>query len=289
MGVNFLKAVDYWGKEISSLKNKKFFLFDMDGTIYIEQKLFEGAKEFLEFIEDIGGRYVFITNNSSKSVKDYILKMNKLGIKADANNFFTSAQAAIYYLKRYYSGAKVYCQGTRSLIDELKNSGIRITEEVEQNVDIVLVGFDMELTSQKLRNTCELLQNEIPFIATNPDIRCPVDFGFVPDCGSICNMIEAATGKKPKYIGKPEPMMIDIVREKFGYSIEETVVIGDRLYTDIKAGLNAGVTSVCVLSGEASVKDIEEGEIKPTLTFYSVKEMWEAMLSIKMNDFSELF
>ena len=102
-------------------------------------------------------------------------------------------------------------------------------------------------------------------------------------------MIEAATGKKPKYIGKPEPMMIDIVREKFGYSIEETVVIGDRLYTDIKAGLNAGVTSVCVLSGEASVKDIEEGEIKPTLTFYSVKEMWEAMLSIKMNDFSELF
>jgi HAD superfamily hydrolase (TIGR01450 family) len=275
--MDFGVPTDVWGNSATELKNKKLFLFDMDGTIYEEDTLFDGTSELLEVITQIGGRYVFITNNSSKSVEDYIDKVGRLGIKADCSNFFTSAQATALYLKKEYKGKKIYCQGTKSLVEELLVSGIRITENVEDDVDVVLVGFDTEMTSEKLRKTCELLQRDIPFIATNPDLRCPVNFGFIPDCGSICNMIMAATDRRPIYIGKPERTMVDIVRNKFGYHTNETVVIGDRLYTDIASGLNAGVTSICVLTGEATKEDIKNGDIKPTLTFGSVKDIWEIL------------
>lgn len=270
--------VDYFGCRAEELKEKKLFLFDMDGTIYEEERVFDGTCQLLNYIENIGGKYVFITNNSSRSVSDYIDKLNRLGIKGSYDNFFTSAQAAALYLQKSHPGKKVYCQGTKSLVKELTDMGIDITEKIEDGIGVVLVGFDTELTSQKLRNTCEILSTrDVPFIATNPDLRCPVSFGFIPDCGSICNMITAATDKMPLYLGKPEPDMVNIVREKYGYSAEETVVIGDRLYTDIAAGLNAGTTAVCVLTGEATVEDIKAGKIKPTYTFQSVKEMWFAI------------
>ncbi len=274
---------DIWGNNISALKNKKLFLFDMDGTIYNEELIFDGTLDLLSFIEEIGGRYIFITNNSSSSVADYIKKTNKLGIKADIDNFFTSAQAAALYFKNVFPDKKIYCQGTKSLIKELEDAGITVTEEVEKDVDAVLVGFDTELTSTKLRKTCELLLRDIPFIATNPDLRCPVNFGYIPDCGSICNMLKAAVNKTPMYIGKPEPTMVNIVQQKYGYTTNETVVIGDRLYTDIAAGLNAGVTSVCVLTGEATMEDIQNGDIKPNLTFKSVRDIWSALTSLKIN------
>lgn len=275
-------VTDVWGHYPLELINKKLFLFDMDGTIYEEETVFDGTRQLLDMIESIGGRYVFITNNSSKSVADYIKKVNRLGIKGDFDNFFTSAQAAILYLKNNYLEKKVYCQGTMSLVKELINAGIVVTEEVEDNVDVVLVGFDTELTSAKLRKTCELLQRDIPFIATNPDIKCPVNFGFIPDCGSICYMLEAATDKKPVYLGKPQPSMVNIVMEKFGYNAGETCVIGDRLYTDIATGLNAGVTSICVLTGETTKDVILTGDIKPTITFESVKNIWEALMQYKL-------
>ncbi|CJG05517.1 phosphotransferase [Streptococcus pneumoniae] len=271
--------VDYFGADISELQNKKLFLFDMDGTIYEEDRLFEGTLELLDYIHNIGGEYIFITNNSSKSVVDYVEKVNRLGIKAERDNFFTSAQATIVYIKENYPKSKVYCQGTKSLIKELSDAGIDVTEQVSADIDVVLVGFDTELTSDKIRNTCEILSTkDAPFIATNPDIRCPVSFGFIPDCGSICDMISKSVDREPVYIGKPEPTMVDIVRKKLNYSLFETVVIGDRLYTDIMTGINAGVTSVCVLTGEATVNDIQQGSIKPTYTFKNVKEMWKGIV-----------
>ena len=268
-----MKRTDYFGKDATELRDKKLFLFDMDGTIYEENQLFDGVIELLDKIKSDDSRYVFITNNSSKSVKDYIEKVNSLGIEADIDNFFTSAQATILYLQKNFASKKVYCQGTKSLISELLEANIDVVETVCDDIDVVLVGFDTELTSQKLRNTCELLGRDVAFIATNPDLVCPVSFGFIPDCGSICGMIKNATGKEPFYIGKPEPTMIDIVREKFAYTKEETVVIGDRLYTDIASGLNAGVTAVCVLTGEATVDDVVKEERKPTFTFESVKDI----------------
>ena len=268
-----MENVDFFGKDACVLKDKKLWLFDMDGTIYEEERLFDGTLELLAKIDKQGGRYVFITNNSSKSVTDYIEKVNRLGITADSDNFFTSTQATILYLSKNYPNKKVYCQGTISFVKELTEAGITITEDVEA-VDIVIVGFDTEMTSQKLRNTCEILSTQdVVFLATNPDLVCPVAFGFIPDCGSICGMIKNATGRIPVYIGKPEPTMVNIVREKFGYTADDTVVVGDRLYTDIATGLNAGVTAVCVLTGEATDKDIDNGDIKPSLSFKSVKEI----------------
>jgi len=206
-----------------------------------------------------------------------VKKVNRLGIAADQDIFFTSAQATILWLQKNMPETKVYCQGTKSLVAELKDAKIYVTEDVEQ-VDVVLVGFDLELTSDKLRKTCEILtRQDVVYLATNPDLVCPVNFGFIPDCGSICGMIANATKKKPAYIGKPEPTMVNIVREKFKAKKEQTVVVGDRLYTDIATGLNAGVTSICVLTGEATVEDIETGEIKPTLTFKSVREIYESL------------
>ena len=268
---------DYFGKDATELRKKRLWLLDMDGTIYEEERLFDGTLDLLRKIGEDGGRYVFITNNSSKSVTDYVKKVRKMGIPADERHFLTSAQATIWWLQENRPGAKVYCQGTRSLVAELKAAGIDVTEQVEE-VDVVLVGFDTEMTMAKLRNTCEILtKQDVTYVATNPDLVCPVEFGFVPDCGSMCISIRNATGKNPKVIGKPETTMVELAMDKYGATKEETVIIGDRLYTDIATGLNAGVTAICVLSGEAKLADVERGDFPPTYTFGSVKEIFEGL------------
>ena len=269
---------DYFGKEAEELKRKKLWLLDMDGTVYEEERLFDATPGFLQAIEEIGGHFIFVTNNSSKSVKDYVKKVRRMGLNVGEDAFFTSAQATVLVLQKQYPGAMVYCQGTESLLRELKDAGIRVTDRVEK-VDVVLVGFDLELTMEKLRNTCEILTRQDPvYLATNPDLVYPVSFGFIPDCGSMCAMIRNATGKLPTVIGKPEPLMVNVVREKRGISAEETVIVGDRLYTDIATGQNAGITSVCVLSGEATLADIENGTVKPTYTFRDVGAIRDVLI-----------
>ncbi len=271
-----MKAImkDYFNKNVDSLKNKKLFLLDMDGTIYQEDYLFEGTLPFLEEVKKQGGKYIFITNNSSKSVDAYVEKLKKLGIDAIKEDFFTSSQATILYLNEKHKNSKIFCEGTKSLVNELTEAGFNITEEVEDNIDVVLLGYDTELTSQKLRNTCEVLLQDVEYIATNPDLVCPVSFGYVPDCGSVAIMLKNATGKYPTFIGKPEPTMINFVMKKYGYTKEETAVIGDRLYTDILSAINADVTSICVLSGEATVDDIVNGDIKPTFTINNIMDVY---------------
>ncbi|MBE7067747.1 MAG: HAD-IIA family hydrolase [Clostridiales bacterium] len=266
---------DYLGKNADVLDAKKLYLFDMDGTIYRENELFDGVIELLKKIQCKGGYYAFITNNPSKSVKDYIKKLNRLGIKdVKKENFFTSTQASIMIFKEKFGKQLIYAQGTKSFIKELKANGLNVTQKYTPKAVAVLVAFDPELTGKKLRNTCEILTKcNIPYYATNPDWVCPVEFGSVPDCGSMCVGIEYATGKKPVFIGKPQPAMIFELMKKFKKTKEETVVIGDRLYTDIASGVNAGVDTICVLSGEASLQDVENSDVKPTFVFESVKDL----------------
>ncbi|MBQ1448404.1 MAG: HAD-IIA family hydrolase [Erysipelotrichaceae bacterium] len=264
---------DYFGKDASILRSKKLFLLDMDGTIYNENTLFEGVLTFLDNITKNGGKYIFITNNSSRSVTDYVTKVNKMGIKATTDNFFTSSMATVLYLKEKYPGQLVYAQGTRSLIRELEDSGIAVTTDVSDQAKVILIGFDTELDFDKMTKTCIMLNNDLPYIATNPDLVCPVSFGYVPDCGSMAISYRNATGKYPIFIGKPEPTMINLVMKDLGYTPQETLVIGDRLYTDIASGNNANVTTVCVLSGEATLKDLETTEFKPTFVFEHIKDV----------------
>ena len=269
--------LDYTGKSANKLKEKTLYLLDMDGTIYNENEIFDGTLEFLEEIEKRGGQYVFITNNSSKSVEDYVQKVRAMGIKAEYENFYTSGQATAMYLKKNYPNQAVYCMGTKSLIKELRDAGIEVVTEVDERASVVLLGFDTENTSEKIRNTCIMLGRDVAYLATNPDLVCPVSFGYIPDCGSMSIMLKNATGKEPFFIGKPEPIMVNCVLKKLNCKREDAVIVGDRLYTDIKTGANAQVDTICVLSGEASMEDILQGEVEPTYIFKSVKEIYEGL------------
>ena len=269
--------LDYTGKSADKLKEKTLYLLDMDGTTYNENQIFDGTLEFLEEIKRRGGQYVFITNNSSKSVEDYVQKVQAMGIEAEYENFYTSSQATAMYLKENYPNQVVYCMGTKSLIKELREAGIEVVTEVDERASVVLLGFDTENTSEKIRNTCIMLGRDVAYLATNPDLVCPVSFGYIPDCGSMSIMLKNATGKEPFFIGKPEPIMVNCVLKQLNCKRENAVIVGDRLYTDIKTGENAKVDTICVLSGEASMEDILQGEVKPTYIFKSVKEIYEGL------------
>lgn len=267
------------------LKDKKLFLLDMDGTIYLGNSIFSGAAEFLSRIRSTGGRYIFMTNNSSKGVSAYIDKLDRLGIKACKDDFVTSVDATIEFLKKAHGREaffkKIYVMGTRSFIGQLEDAGFKVTTCGDDEVDIVLCGFDRELTYEKLENVCKLLSSankDLQYLATNPDWVCPTEFGYVPDCGSMCEMIRRATGKSPCFIGKPNPDMALLAMAKTGFDREETLVIGDRIYTDIACGASAGVDTCFVLSGEGTLEDAESSDIKPT---YIVNDIAELLRRIK--------
>lgn len=268
---------DLTGKNADALKDKKLWLLDMDGTIYNENQIFEGTLDFLKQIRQSGGRYIFITNNSSRSVADYVKKVTAMGIDAGPEDFYTSSQATAMYIQEHYPGQTVYCMGTRSLVQELRESGLSVVTEPDDTASVVLIGFDTENTSEKIRNTCIMLGKDVAYLATNPDLVCPVSFGFIPDCGSMSIMLKNATGKEPFFIGKPQPIMVDCVLKNTGCSRQDAVIVGDRLYTDIATGTNAGVDTICVLSGEASMEDIREWDGEPTWIFQDVKEIREKL------------
>lgn len=260
------------------LRNKRLFLLDMDGTIYLDNILFEKSVEFLEYIKEIGGKYVFLTNNSSKSVDDYIRNLTNLGIYVDKSNFLTSSQATTMYLIERYKGKKVYVLGTESLKKELLKHNILITDQYQDGIDCLVVGFDTELTYSKLIDASRLLTNGVDFIATNPDLVCPTSFGYIPDCGAICKMLETTTGKKPIYIGKPNATMIELAIKNSGFLKEDAIVIGDRLYTDIASGINAGITTAVVLTGETKREDIKETKFIPDYVFNNIQEIYNQLI-----------
>ena len=259
---------------MEKIQDIKLFLFDMDGTLYLGDRLYDFTKELLATIKSSGGKYMFMTNNSSKSVADYIKKLAKLGIESNYDDFITSSQATSYYLAKYHKGATLYVCGTESLKEELRSNGFKITQSLDET-DLIVMGFDTELTFQKLHDVSKLLltRPNIPYIATNPDYVCPTEFGSVPDCGSVCDMLYNVSGRRPIFIGKPEPLMPILAMDKTGYTKAQTAVIGDRIYTDIKSGINAGVTTVLVLSGETTREILEASKDKPDLVLGSAKEI----------------
>ena len=203
--------------------------------------------------------------------------MGKLGIAAKQEDFVTSSQATAYYLKQNLPGAALYVCGTASLKQELRDNGFVITEDTQQ-AQCIVMGFDTELTFQKLHDVSYMLSTrEIPYIATNPDYVCPTEFGSVPDCGSVCDMIFNATGKRPIVIGKPEPLMPQLAMELAGCSRSETAVVGDRIYTDIKSGLNAGTVTILVLSGETTREILDASLDKPHMVLQDCGELLSAL------------
>ena len=258
------------------LTEKRLFLLDMDGTIYLDEALFLGTKPFLRAVREEGGRYLFLTNNSSRSVDAYIAKLGRMGIAAAREDFLTSVDALIADLAGRPPYQSCYVLGTRSFQDQLRETGIPVTDRRSDRVDCLLIGFDTELTFQKLEDACILLNRGVDFIATNPDWVCPTWYGSVPDCGSVCEMLRRATGRSPRVIGKPQPAMALLALERTGFPPEQALMVGDRLYTDIAAGANAGIDTAFVLSGEGTLEDLETSEVKPTWVFDDIAALHRA-------------
>lgn len=261
-----------------SLREKKLFLLDMDGTIYIDQTLFPGVIPFLDAVRAAGGRYLFLTNNSSRSVDAYIAKLKRMGIPSVREDFLTSVDALIADLNQRPPFHKCYAFGTRTFRQQLAQAGILVTDRLEDDIDCLLMGFDTELVFQKIEDACILLNRGVAYIAANPDWVCPTWYGSVPDVGCVCDMLRRATGRMPRFIGKPEPAMLLLALERTGYAARQAVMVGDRMYTDIASGVNAGIDTVFVLSGEGTMADVEAGAKKPTWVFddiIALHRAWE--------------
>lgn len=260
------------------LKQKRIFLFDIDGTLAVDSTLYEGSRELIHYIEHTGGHVFYITNNSTKSRKDYVEKFARWNLKTTEEQFVTASYAACLYLKERYSGRKLFVMGTPSFVEELREWGLSVTERAEDDVACVVVGFDQSLTYEKVWDACRLLfHKEIDYVGTNPDLRCPTAFGFVPDCGGICEMLNCTVGREPLYIGKPNARIVELCLKTCGGSGEETLVVGDRLYTDIACGIHAGVDTAVVYTGEASKEEAAVSRWRPDYEFETIMDLYRAV------------
>lgn len=265
--------------DFERLKNCELFLFDMDGTLYLGDNVYRGAVELMEHLPALGYRYIYLTNNSSRAGTDYIVRLRKLGFPCEEENVFSSGMATGQYLMRNDPDAKVYCMGTEAFRKELSSYGVKLVDDrTEKNtgspfdenlsglpdVDVVVVGFDVELRYEKLNRACHYLRKGAKFIAANPDLVCPMpDNEVLPDCGSICALLTCSSGVTPTYIGKPNRNMIDVISQMTGIPNEKICAVGDRLYTDIAVAQNAGAVSLLVMSGETTREMLDAAERKP--------------------------
>ncbi|MCX7726070.1 MAG: HAD-IIA family hydrolase [Chitinispirillaceae bacterium] len=252
------------------------FLLDMDGTIYLENTPIDGALKFVLNLRKQRKKYLFLTNNSSKNADDYYLKLNRMGFSVEKNQIVTSGMVTGWYLSRKKRNATIFLVGTESLKEELKKYNLQILENTHSSIpDFVVVGFDTELTYNKIRTALYYLEEGATFIATNPDLVCPAGVKrFIPDCGSICILLQNATGKEPIFMGKPHTTLIEFIRSNFNISPSEKIaIIGDRLYTDIAFGFNSSLFTICTLTGEADEKAIENSPYKPDLVIKSIDDL----------------
>lgn len=239
----------------------------MDGTIYLGSRLFPETIPFLKRVKEHGKRYIFFTNNSSRSPETYVKRLNGMGIQASREDIVTSGDVMIHFLKTHRPGKKVYLLGTPDLRRSFQEAGIPLTEEMP---DIVLLGFDTTLTYEKLERACHYIRSGAEFLCTHEDINCPTEYGFMPDAGAMCALITASTGVAPRFTGKPHAEVLEILEAKTGICRQDMVAVGDRLYTDIALGARNGVSSVLVLSGETTMEDLVRSEIRPTVVLPNI-------------------
>lgn len=263
---------------MKKLNDIKIFLLDMDGTFYLGNRLIDGSAEFIDTLDKLDKRYIFLTNNSSKSKKVYKDKLNSLGCVVDEEIIFTSGEATSIYLNSIKANPKVFLLGTPALEEAFIKEGIEVVNKSDEKPEFVVMGFDTTLTYEKLWKACDYIREGIPYIATHPDFNCPLDGDKVmPDIGAMIAFVEASTGQEPYVIGKPNKEIIDAICKKYDIDKEEIAMVGDRLYTDILTGTNAGITSILVLSGETKIEDYENSDINADYIFPSLKEIGEIL------------
>jgi 4-nitrophenyl phosphatase len=262
-------------QDFTRLADARCFIFDMDGTVYLGGNLINGVKDFFSQLNKDHFPHFFLTNNSSRSRQDYVEKLEKLGLEVTPEQVFTSGEATAIYLHKQKPCARIYLVGTPSLAQEFKRFGFKLTEK---DPDYAVLGFDTTLTYAKLHKLCDLVVAGTPYIATHPDINCPTETGFMPDIGSMIALVEASTGRRPDVVvGKPNPPIIEALLDKTGFTVDELVMVGDRLYTDIAMG-QTGITTVLVLSGETKEGDVPHALHKPDYIVRDIGDLHQLYL-----------
>ncbi len=255
------------------LKDVKVFLFDMDGTLNMGDIPLDGAMETLQILTDSGKTVCFVTNNSSRSKGDYLTKIHKMGYNAKMEQIITSGMATAQYINRHYPYKSAYILGTDALKQEFKDYGIEV-KEIGEDADIVVLAFDTEMNYDKLFHATNLIAAGKIYVATHPDFVCPSDKGDMPDAGAFMALIEETNGHRPDVvIGKPCAPMAEFVFDHCNADPKECAFVGDRLYTDIKFGVNNGMTSILVLTGETTVDMLFKSDVKPDYVLDSVNEL----------------
>lgn len=271
------RSVDSKESSEAILKKIKCFVLDLDGTFYLGENMLEGSKEFLEELENQSISFKFFTNNSSKNARIYVDKIRKMGYPAKNDMMMISNQVIINYLKENMDGKKIFVLGNDYLKGDFKEAGIEL---VEEDADVVVVGFDTSLAYSNVLKACDFIRNGADFLQVNPDFNCPIENGFMPDCGSICAMITASTGKKPKCFGKPSPHALQYILKYTGFKESEIAFIGDRLYTDIAIGKDNDSTTILVLTGETKIEDLKDSKVQPSLVFQSLGSLKDVIEEI---------
>ena len=254
----------------------RYVALDMDGTIYMGNTLFTFTVPFLEKLDRLGIAYSFLTNNPTKSLDAYIEKLRRLGVPCRRDQMYSTTTATIDYIRTHYPTArKLFLLGTPSMISQFEEAGfISCADDPEDIPDVVVAAFDMTLQYSRLCRCAWWVSKGLPYIATNPDWVCPTDEETIlVDCGSICKCIEGATGRSPDiFIGKPNPDILYGVLGSVGVAPSEAAIVGDRIYTDVKTGINAGAMGVLVLSGETTMEIASSSDVVPTLICRDIEE-----------------
>jgi len=245
-------------------------MIDMDGTVYKGNIVIPGAPEFIERVKARNIPFVFLTNNSSSDRSYYLNKLTKMGFKVSIDNILTSTTATIQYLSRYHNKKSVYPLGTPAFEKEIKEAEICTDGN---DPDIVLLAFDRTITYEKMNNAYRSIKKGAELIATHPDDLCPTEHGYDVDIGPFIRLFESMTGVKATVIGKPNRLMAEMAAERMNVPLKDTVMVGDRLYTDMRMASDSGIRSIMVLTGEAKESDIKNSDIRPTVIVNSVDDL----------------
>ena len=265
----------------SQLAGIRHVALDMDGTIYLSNTIFPYTISFLERLTEMGITYSFLTNNPSKSLADYLHKLEVMGIPCEPEQMYTTTIATIDYIKSHYPDArKLFLLGTPSMISQFEEAGFISTADDPDDVpDIIVASFDMTLEYNGLCRAAWWISQGVTYLATNPDFVCPTDQRTVlVDCGSICRCLEGATGRKPDVaLGKPDPNMLSGICTRMNLEPSQIAMVGDRIYTDIAMAHNAGAFGVLVLSGETTLETAQQAERQPSLICRDIEQLGDML------------
>jgi HAD superfamily hydrolase (TIGR01450 family) len=261
---------------VSRLSTIRHFALDLDGTLYLGGRVFPATRPFLARLASLGSGHTFFTNNSSRSTRQYVEHLQKMGIDATADDIFSSTHSTFDYLREHHAEARrLFVLGTPTLQEEFAENGYTLCGDGADEPEIVVVGFDTTLAYARVCRAAWWISRGKPFIATHPDRVCPTDQPTVlPDCGAICAMLTHATGRQPDAVlGKPSPRMLEGVSRRHGVDPREMAVVGDRLYTDMAMARGAGAMGILVLSGETTADQAETASPRPDLVVRDVGEL----------------